>query len=310
MFLVNTIPIRVKSYRMGSILFQINRNIIVTALMCLVLIAISPTLLLGPGFLTKTGDLTAEPTNGMISVVSVPAGADTFLDGISTSRHSPCLLADISPGSHRVMVSYPGYESKSGSVDVIRGKTAAIKFTLTKVNRTDSSQSYENSGPDGGASLKNGETGTDPGSAAHPSDDSGSDPGSTTPPSDGPESTPDGSILVTSSAPGATIFVNGANTGQITPASHRESPGVYNVSVTLNGFQTPAARTVTVISSQQVTVNFILTPVTVDIPVTPDIPDTPVTPVIPTPEFPSPSFPAIVIAVCAVMVFCIRCRME
>ena len=249
------------------------------ALFCFVIIALYPTLIVGPGYFTKAGDPSAELTNGMISVVSEPAGADTFLDGISTRSHSPCLLAEIPPGPHTVMVSKAGYESESGFVEVFEGKTTDIKFILSPINRTFSAPGKANTGSERNTFFG--------------SSDSGTDPGSNAPHSLDPESTLDGSILVTSSEPGATIFINGTNTGQITPAALVKSPDVYNVSVTLDGFQTPPVRTMTVIAGQQVTVDFILTPLALV---------GPVTPVIPTPEFPSLSFPAIVITVCAFMV--------
>jgi hypothetical protein len=99
-------------------------------------------------------------------------------------------------------------------------------------------------------------------------------------------------MRVTSSPPGATIFINGSVTGKITPDTLVKSPGVYEVSVSLDRFQTPPARILTVITGQQVDVEFILTPI------------------INTPEFPSLSFPAIAIIVFALMVFSIRFRKE
>ena len=244
------------------------------SLFCFVIIAVYPTLILGPGYLTKTGYPSDELTNGVISVVSEPAGADTFLDGISTRSHTPCLLAEIPPGPHTVMVSKAGYESESGFVEVFEGKTTGIKFILSPINRTFSAPGKVNQGSEGNSSFG--------------SSGSGTDPGLTAPPSGGSESLTDGSIRVTSSTPGATIFINGTITSQITPATLVKSSGVYDVSVNLKGFQAPHARTLTVISGQQVTVDFMLTPI------------------IAAPEFPSHSFPAIVITVCAFMVCCIK----
>ena len=244
------------------------------SLFCFVIIAVYPTLILGPGYLTKTGYPSDELTNGVISVVSEPAGADTFLDGISTRSHTPCLLAEIPPGPHTVMVSKAGYESESGFVEVFEGKTTGIKFILSPINRTFSAPGKVNQGSERNSSFG--------------SSGSGTDPGSTAPPSGGSESLTDGSIRVTSSTPGATIIINGTITGQITPATLVKSSGVYDVSVNLNGFQTPHVRTLTVISGQQVTVDFMLTPI------------------IAAPEFPSLSFPAIVITVYVFLVCCIK----
>jgi hypothetical protein len=232
---------------------------------------------MGPGYLTE-GDPSAEQTTGRIFVVSEPVGADTFLDGISTGSHTPCLLAEISPGTHTVMVSESGYQSESGIVEVFKGKTTEIRFILSRINRTFSEPGYVNPGSDGSSSFLN--------------SNSGIDPGSSDTPSGGSESTSDSSIRVTSSPPGATIFINGSVTGKITPDTLVKSPGVYEVSVSLDRFQTPPARILTVITGQQVDVEFILTPI------------------INTPEFPSLSFPAIAIIVFALMVFSIRFRKE
>jgi hypothetical protein len=90
-----------------------------------------------------SADASAGIANGAISVVSEPAGAETFLDGNSTGRHTPCLLEEIPPGIHRVMVRYPCYENRSGFVAVNEGKTAEIRFNLTPTNCTYSLPVYK-----------------------------------------------------------------------------------------------------------------------------------------------------------------------
>jgi len=264
------------------------------AIFCFVIIALYITLIMGPRYLTEVDYPSAEQTKGMISVVSEPVGADTFLDGISTGRHTPCLLADISPGSHTVMVSVSGYQSESGIVEVFKGKTSDIKFILSWINRTFPSPDNVNPRSEGSPSFGSSGSGLDPGSSDTPSGVSGPeiDKGSGDTPSGGSESTHDGSIRVTSSHPGATIVINGSVTGHITPAILMKSPGVYEVSVNLEGFQTPPVKTVTVITVKQVDVDFILTPI------------------INTPEFPSLSFPAIAITLFVLMVYGIRNRKE
>ena len=264
------------------------------AIFCFVIIVLYPTLIMGPGNLTEGNYPSAEQTNGIIAVVSEPVGADTFLDGISTGRYTPCLLPGISPGSHTVMVSESGYQSESDIVEVFKGKTTDIKFILYRINRTFPSQGNMNPRSDGSSSFRSSGPGIDPGSSDSPSGGSGSgiDPGSSETPSGGSESTQDGSIEVTSTPPGATIFINGSVNGNITPTNVVKSPGAYEVSVSLDGFQTPPAKTLTVITRQQVDVDFTLTPI------------------INTPEFPSLSFPAIAIIAFVLMVCDIRLRNE
>jgi PKD repeat protein len=72
---------------------------------------------------------------------------------------------------------------------------------------------------------------------------------------------PTGSIDVTSTPPGAKIFIDDADTGEVTPFTFDKVPGNYNVYVTLNGYQTPVARSVSVIAGQTSSTNFILDPV-------------------------------------------------
>ena len=181
-----------------------NRNIIVLAIVCIILLAVSPTLISGqiPDVEYSTDGHTnslIEQTNGMISVVSEPSGADTFLDGISTGRYTPCVLMEVSPGRHTIEVSKPGYESDSAQVEVFRGKTTIIRFILVRVNGT--SQAHGDSNPgSGGSSGSGGSFGSE------------TDPGSGGTPSEGSESFPDGSIRVTSSQPGATVFINQSDT--------------------------------------------------------------------------------------------------
>jgi hypothetical protein len=248
------------------------------AIFCFVIIALYPILILSPGYLPEGNYPSTEQTTGMISVVSEPVGADTFLDGISTGSHTPCLLTKISPGTHTVMVSKSGYQSESDIIEVFKGKTTDIKFILTLMNRTFPATGTVNPESDGSSSFWSSGSGVDSGSSDNPTG--------------GSESTQDGRIRVTSSHPMATIHINGAVTDQVTPATLVKSPGVYEISVSLDGFQTPQAKTLTVISGQQVEVDFKLAPI------------------INTPEFPSLSFTAIAIILFGFTVCGIRLMKE
>ena len=68
----------------------------------------------------------------------------------------------------------------------------------------------------------------------------------------------DGQLEVTSTPSGAEIFLNGANTGNVTPYTFTKAPGDYQVSVTLSGYVTPSTEVVPVISSQVATAVFTL----------------------------------------------------
>jgi hypothetical protein len=280
------------------------------ALLCLVILALSPMLIAESGYL-QNADPSAGITNGAISVVTEPAGAETFLDGKSTGSHTPCLLAEIPPGIHRVMVWYPCYENKSGFVTVSEGKTAEIRFNLTQTNCTYSLPGAMNSGYSGYSSGSGRGTttgpaypphgdsapGTDPGSILTPPGDSvpGTDPGSVIPPPDS-GSAANGSIRVGSTPQGAEIFLDGQDTLHVTPFSFREiTVGNHEVGVTLSGYETPPLQVKPVISGAETGYDFVMTAAV--------SPDPAVTPV---PEFPSLAFPAMTIILVAFIVYGIR----
>ena len=109
-----------------------------------------------------------------------------------------------------------------------------------------------------------------------------------------------GTIRVTSSQPGAAVFIrqpeNGltieSDTGLATPAIIEKVPGDYEVSVSLDGYHAPPPKSVTVVSGQQTDVDFTLIPI------------------VNTPEFPSLSFPVLAISVFALAVCGIRLRKQ
>ena len=70
-----------------------------------------------------------------------------------------------------------------------------------------------------------------------------------------------GSIAVTSTPSGAEIWIDGKDTGKVTPYTFDKAPGDYDVYVTLNGYQTPAARSVSVIAGQTSSADFSVEPI-------------------------------------------------
>ena len=69
-------------------------------------------------------------STGTIDVQSVPAGAAVYLDGMTTGYKTPATLAGISAGSHTVRCSMTGYTDQSQSVTVSAGRTATVKVYL------------------------------------------------------------------------------------------------------------------------------------------------------------------------------------
>lgn len=68
-----------------------------------------------------------------------------------------------------------------------------------------------------------------------------------------------GTISVTSTPPGALIFIDTADTGQITPASIPKAPGTYSVYVNLAGYEIPPAKSVLVEAGKVAVADFPLT---------------------------------------------------
>ena len=90
---------------------------------------------------------------------------------------------------------------------------------------------------------------------------------------------PQGSIRVTSSPSGAKIFLNGVDTGFITPHTFtKQNVGTYTVFVTLSGYVTPATQSKSVVQNQETLFHFVLT--TPALPVA-DFTGTPVTGAVP-----------------------------
>ena len=78
-----------------------------------------------------------------------------------------------------------------------------------------------------------------------------------------------GSISVSSSPPGAKIFIDDEDSGTVTNATIPAlTPGSHIVRVEKEGYQVPQDRTVKVLTDQTATVNFALTPVTGNVRVT------------------------------------------
>ncbi len=65
-----------------------------------------------------------KATTGSISVYSKPAGARISLDNVATSKITPGLLADVSPGEHTIILTLPGYYPAVQQVNVTSGQVA------------------------------------------------------------------------------------------------------------------------------------------------------------------------------------------
>jgi hypothetical protein len=74
--------------------------------------------------------LTANQQYGTLSISSVPTGAYITLDGVYKGP-APATIGGLTPGSHVVELNAPGYDEWSGRVTVYLGQVTSISETLT-----------------------------------------------------------------------------------------------------------------------------------------------------------------------------------
>ena len=75
-------------------------------------------------------------TTGSINVVSDPAGAAVYLDGVDARGVTPYLISDIEPGEYTIKLTYHHYKDQVGTVIVRAGKTTDIDWALTYADET------------------------------------------------------------------------------------------------------------------------------------------------------------------------------
>jgi TonB family protein len=73
-----------------------------------------------------------RPTTGLADVTSTPVGAAVSIDGEAVGE-SPVKGFRLQPGEHAVEISREGYESFSGTVTVVAGKTASLEARLEPI---------------------------------------------------------------------------------------------------------------------------------------------------------------------------------
>jgi len=73
---------------------------------------------------------------GSVQFVSVPVGAEVFLDGADQGVKTPITVSNISSGAHTFTLKLAGYNDASGSVTVIGGSTVQVYMGLSPVTPT------------------------------------------------------------------------------------------------------------------------------------------------------------------------------
>jgi len=215
---------------------------------------------------------------GELTVTSTPAGAAIILDGEDSGEVTPHTFTLV-VGTHTVAVALDGYVADGGeqTIDLAPGGTPPVEFDMLPAGTL-----AVTSTPAGAAVfLDDADTGeTTPhtftlaaGDYAVHGEKSGytSDPPSLDVTVEaGADATADftltgtvtpGSLSVTSSPPGASIHLDGGDTGELTPHVFDDLiPGTYEVSVSRRNFHPPAAQQVVVQAAGESDADFALTP--------------------------------------------------
>jgi uncharacterized caspase-like protein len=208
---------------------------------------------------------------GTISISSSPSGARVYLDGTDMGFSTPGTLTSISAGSHTLVLKKSGYNDYSTGVTVTGGQMSSISATLT-VQQTTGSITIKST-PTGATIVLDGTTrGTTPatltgisaGSHTIVLKKSGYNDYSTGVTVTARQTSSisatmtvkltTGSISVSSSPPGAAVYIDGKSTGYKSPTTMTGiSAGSHTVTCSLSGY-TDQSRSVTVTAGQTVDV--------------------------------------------------------
>ncbi|WAI01765.1 PEGA domain-containing protein [Methanogenium organophilum] len=209
---------------------------------------------------------------GTLQVNSNPSGAGVYLNGTDTGAITNVTLSDRPVGTYNVTVVKDGYDSATRIVTLTKGETEDISFTLIQQVGT----LQVNSNPSGASIYLNG---TDTGAITNVMlSDRPVGTYNVTVVKDGYDSatrivtltkgeTEDisftliqqvGTLQVNSNPSGASIYLNGTDTGAITNVTLSDKPvGVYNVTVVKDGYDT-AAQIVTLTKDETEDISFTL----------------------------------------------------
>ena len=228
-----------------------------------------------PGQRVQAGFTLAEL--GELTVTSTPAGAAIFLDGEDSGEVTPHTFTLV-VGEHTVDVALDGYVADGGgrTIDLAPDGTPPVDFgmlpagTLTVTSTPAGAQIFLD-GDDAGQTTPHTFTLAAGDYTVHV-EKSGytSDPVSLdVTVGAGADMTADfamtdtgvfGSLSVTSSPPGASIHLDGSDTGEITPHVFALAAGAYDVAVSRRNFHAPAAQQVVVQAAGDSDADFALAP--------------------------------------------------
>jgi eukaryotic-like serine/threonine-protein kinase len=176
--------------------------------------------------LVKRGNGSSNQSTALMKINSNPPAAEVELDGRSTGKRTPTEL-QIGRGRHRVSVRMPGFQTSSVTVKVAGGEEFEYSPDLTvvlpnisvpNVSMPDISKLLSKD-PQGQAALWRQWAGR--------------------------QNAPGPKLVINSKPPGASILIDGKDSGQTSPAMIPVKPGKYHVRLELEGFE-PAESDVTV----------------------------------------------------------------
>ncbi len=126
-----------------------------------------------------TAPAPSAPSDGQLSVGSLPIGATVQIDGQNGQWQTPQTIGPLTPGKYKLTVSKPGFSSETRMVQVSAGGRTPVNVTLTATK---------------------------------------------------------GWITVAGSPGGAAVFVDGKDTGKVTPAQLILDPATHNVMLRKAGY--------------------------------------------------------------------------
>jgi serine/threonine protein kinase len=126
-----------------------------------------------------TAPAPSAPTDGQLSIGSLPIGATVQIEGQSGDWQTPQTIGPLAPGQYKVTISKPGFSSETRIVQISAGGRTPVNVTLTAIK---------------------------------------------------------GWITIAGSPSGATVFVDGKDTGKVTPAQLMLDPATHNVMLRKAGY--------------------------------------------------------------------------
>jgi hypothetical protein len=115
---------------------DLRKYILMLAMLGIVLILQYSSFLVGMDMMPGFQQSPPEDTTGSVVIVSEPAGALVFFDGVDTGETTNFTRMDVMPGNHTVKVTLKGYYPKSEQFEVYSGKMSFVRLILVPINMT------------------------------------------------------------------------------------------------------------------------------------------------------------------------------